>query len=203
MRLSQGGRFDPDVMAAHMGLLEQLSQRCAVIVADYTRKGDSPRGEGTLGATEQTGRADILIELKRPDSEQPNVRRLEITGRSDAPEELDYTMNEEHVLEACDLSELQLAGEAQAILELLRDIERNGDPAPSGTTIAKRLGKRKETILDQLEQLRDQERVYRLGSGRGQIWALNRQPGNRTEPKGTETGTEAEPNDEDEFVGLF
>jgi len=199
LRLSQGGRFDPDVMAAHMGLLEELSQRVAVIVCDYTRKGDSPRGEGTLGATEQTGRADILIELKRPDSEQPNVRRLEITGRSDAPEEIDYTMNGDRVLELCDLSELQLESEGQEILALLREIEHNGLPAPSGTAIAKQLGKRKATVLHQLNELLDQNRVYTLGSGNAQIWALQRNSGNRAGTVGTEEGTETEPNVEDEL----
>jgi AAA domain/Toprim-like len=185
LRLPQGGRYDPDVMGAQMALLDHLAQRVAVIVVDQTKKGEAPRGEATLGATEQTARADILIELKRPDSNLSSVRRLEVTGRSDAPEEIDYQMSANGTLEPVDLGELQAEASGNEILAELRRVEHAGEGAPSGTAIARGLKRRKADVLDELEELRSQGLVYTLGRGRSQVWALNR---------GTETGTEAEPN---------
>jgi AAA domain/Toprim-like len=190
LRLAQGGRFDPDVMGAQMALLEHLAQRVAVIVVDQTKKGESPRGEATLGATEQTARADILIELKRPDSDMPSVRRLEVTGRSDAPEQFDYQMTQNGTLEPVDLGELQAAANGNAILDELRRIARAGESAPSGSEIARRLGRRKADVLEELEQLSSRRLVYTLGRGRSQIWAI--QSGTDPEPNTEKAGTERE-----------
>jgi hypothetical protein len=176
LRLPQGGRQDPDIMAGQMGLLEHLAQQVAVIVVDQTRKGESPRGEATLGATEQTARADILLELKRPDPNLPNVRRLEITGRSDAPEQIDYELTAEGTFERIDVEELHDASLRLLILDYLRERENTGQAAPSGSAIAVDIGKRKENVLAMLNTLAAERLVYSVGRGRGQVWALQTEP---------------------------
>jgi AAA domain len=168
MRLAPGGRFDPDVMGAQMGLLEDLSQNVAVVVCDYTKKGEAAQGEATLGATEQTGRADILVELKRPDSSLSTVRRLEITGRSDAPEWLDYKMNGDGVLELCDVDDERESTDGVSLIEYLRH-----SPAVSGSKLARELGRRKSDVLVELNELKGQGLVYHLGSGSRQVWGAS------------------------------
>jgi len=186
LRLSAGGRFDPDVMAEQMGHLETLSQRLAVVVCDYTRKGESARGEGTLGATEQTGRADILIEVKAPDPEQPRVRRLEVSGRSDAPEEIDFLLSPDGRFQPCDLDDLQALASVEAIVSL---IEREG--GMSGTKIAAALGRRKQGVVADLGALRADGRVEKVGAGPGTVWRLTGTGRNGSEPDaGTDAGTD-------------
>ena len=166
MHLPEGGRSDADVMRSQMALLEMLAQQVAVVVADYTRKGEFARGEGTLGATEQVGRADILIELRKPDPEQSNVRRLVIDGRSDAPEQIDYAMAEGGDLNRCDLDAMKAEDLRADILRVL------GETSVSGSQLATVVGRRKETVLYELELLRADGLVWTVGRGPKATWAI-------------------------------
>ncbi|HTP25413.1 MAG TPA: hypothetical protein VMK12_07095, partial [Anaeromyxobacteraceae bacterium] len=145
-------------------LMEDLAQHVAVVAVGYERKGDGNEfGQGVLGHTEITGRADVIIEIKR----KQDGRRLEIIGRTDAPDEIDFAMGEGGVLDVADL-DAQLR---EKVYEAIVSFSLNPTVGPpSKNDIHEMIGGNRGKVLAAVDVLQAEGRIRRMGAGNRSGW---------------------------------
>jgi hypothetical protein len=153
-------------MAAIEPLQAAAAEGLAVLVARPDRKGPGQLGESARGSSAFSGAVDIVLHLRRPESQsRPNVRVLEGLSRFDVLEEILIELGDDGVYRV--LGDAAAVEASETRQELLDILPMSPDDGLTMADLGARLDDRKRTTIQgALKALAAEGTVERTGSGR-------------------------------------